>query len=118
VHLQPHGMSQSFRAAVSVQCYKHCTANRTAGHITRTECWLQNIRETDDTTDLDIDGRKLHAGIYKKVAKERHQVLMAAGTKMTALWNAAPRSQVYVHRRFRAVCCLHNQGDEYSSVNL
>jgi hypothetical protein len=43
----------------------------------------------------------------------RFQVLTAASIKFRGLWNVLPCSQVGVDRRFRGVCCLHHQGDDW-----
>jgi hypothetical protein len=38
--------------------------------------------------------------------------------KMTVLWVVAPYSLVEVYRRFKDVCCPHNQGDRPTSTRL
>jgi hypothetical protein len=37
--------------------------------------------------------------------------------KMAVFWVVAPCSLVEVYQRFRGVCCLHHQGDEYLNAN-
>jgi hypothetical protein len=44
----------------------------------------------------------------------RYQVLKAAGMKMAAFWDTAPRS-LKVYHRFRGAYCLHHQGDGAST---
>jgi hypothetical protein len=43
------------------------------------------------------------------------EVLTAVSMKMAVFWVVAPCSLVEVYQRFRGPCCLHHQGDEYSS---
>jgi hypothetical protein len=38
--------------------------------------------------------------------------------KMAVFWVVAPCSLVVVYQRFRVPCCLHHQGDKFSSVNF
>jgi hypothetical protein len=45
----------------------------------------------------------------------RFQVLTAAATKMTALWDIVLCSLVEVDQRFRGVYCLHRQRDHRQS---
>jgi hypothetical protein len=43
------------------------------------------------------------------------EVLTAASTKMAVFWVVAPCRLVEVYQRFRGPCCLHHQGNDYSS---
>jgi hypothetical protein len=58
---------------------------------------------------------ELYRVVQKEVYKVGFEVLTAVGTKIAVFWVVAPCSLVEVNQRFRVPCCLHHQGDEYSS---
>jgi hypothetical protein len=42
------------------------------------------------------------------------EVLTAVSTKMAVFWVVSPCSLVEVYQRFRGLCCLHHQGNEFT----